>query len=96
MNYSYLPAAVSELTDSAQYYDSESAGLGLEFLDEIEHSVRQITAFPEAWTEVRPGVRRYLTRRFPFALLYSKQRNHIVILAVMHCKKKPDYWVDRI
>ena len=34
-------------------------------------------------------------RRFPFGILYRVDPDEIVILAVMHLARQPDYWRDR-
>jgi hypothetical protein len=41
-------------------------------------------------------IRRYLTRVFPYAILYSIEADYILIMAVMHCHREPGYWKNRI
>ena len=33
---------------------------------------------------------------FPYAVLYSTEPQYILILAVMHHRREPGYWRDRI
>lgn len=40
-------------------------------------------------------VRRRLTPVFPYAVLYTVEDTHVLILAVMHCHRKPGYWRKR-
>ena len=40
--------AERELNDTALYYEGESPGLGIQFLDEIEHYIDGIIANPNA------------------------------------------------
>jgi len=40
-------------------------------------------------------VRRCLTHRFPYGVLYSIEPSTIYILAVMHLHRDPDYWKHR-
>ncbi len=97
MKHRFLSVAETEMFEAALYLESESKGLGFEFLEEANHCIEQIKSFPEAWPEIRPGIRRHLTKRFPYSLLYSLRKdNTILILAVMHCKKAPEYWIDRL
>jgi plasmid stabilization system protein ParE len=87
--------AERELTDAAEYFEHESAGLGAAFLAEIERCVADITAFPQAGHEVAASVRRRLVRRFPYAVLYSVKPDHIRVLAIMNMRRRPTYWVGR-
>lgn len=40
-------------------------------------------------------MRRRLVRRFPYAVLYSISPDLIRILAVMHSRRRPMYWIER-
>jgi hypothetical protein len=40
-------------------------------------------------------VRRCLTRRFPFGVLYAVEPSGIFILAVMHLRRDPECWKQR-
>jgi len=87
--------AERELNEAAQYYDVEEPGLGLSFLQELDHCLQSIEAHPEAGAILRGSVRRRLLRRFPYALLYKIKPSGIRILAVMNLKRRPGYWVGR-
>lgn len=88
-------SAAEELELAAEYYASERAGLGEEFLAEVNHAVKMLCDFPNAWPRVTLQSRRIRTRRFPYGLVYQLQADQIVILAVMHLRRKPGYWQDR-
>lgn len=88
-------SARHEFLEAAGYYESESPGLGADFIQEIERSIQLIVEHPEADPIIAGTVRRRLVRRFPYALLYSVRPMVIRILAVMHLKRRPMYWVDR-
>jgi len=45
---SFNPLAEQELNDAAQYYELESAGLGIAFLSEVERCCASIVEHPEA------------------------------------------------
>jgi plasmid stabilization system protein ParE len=46
---------------------------------------------PEAETDIR----RVLAHRFPYGVLYVPRGNSIIVLAVMHLRRQPDYWRER-
>ena len=92
---SYHRLARRELNEAAQFYDSESPGLGSAFLDEIERCTQAIVHFPEAGPLIVGTIRRRLVLRFPYARLYSIKRDKLRVLAVMNLKRRPLYWVGR-
>lgn len=83
------------MLDAARYYEIQASGLGSDFLDKIDAAIFDISRNPERWPIIRCNVRRRLVHRFPFALLYRADANEIVILATMHLRRRPDYWVGR-
>jgi len=44
---------------------------------------------------LRGGFRRRLLRRFPYGILYKEEESQIVIVAVMHLRRRPGYWRNR-
>lgn len=44
---------------------------------------------------IHEDVRRRLVRRFPYGVLYGIGAESIRVLAVMHSRRRPMYWVDR-
>jgi len=90
-----LAAAEEEMNASAQYYENQLTGLGYRFLTEIERTIDATRAYPDSGSIMHPNIRRKLLRHFPFALLYRNTPEKIIILAVMHQHRKPDYWRTR-
>jgi toxin ParE1/3/4 len=84
-----------ELSEAAEYYDSERAGLGQAFITEVERCTEEIGRYPDAGLVIRGSIRRRLIRRFPYGLLYRVTPTEIRILAVMNLKRRPAYWVGR-
>jgi mRNA-degrading endonuclease RelE of RelBE toxin-antitoxin system len=41
-------------------------------------------------------VRRCRLRRFPYGLIYAIDEGDILIVAVAHTHRRPDYWRDRM
>ena len=95
-DYRFLQEADEEMNGQARFYEGRSEGLGLDFLDEVEHTVESILAFPNGSRGVSKNLRRRIMRRFPFGLLYAIEAEQIVIVAVVHLKRRPGYWKDRI
>lgn len=85
--------AKQELEDAFAYYQTELQGLGLVFKNEIKSSLKRISKHPEAWSVEINEVRKALLHRFPYKILYSIENDCILILAIAHQHRKPDYWL---
>lgn len=92
---SFHRLADQELNDAALYYELESSGLGVAFLNEVERCLRSISRHPKAAPILSDNIRRRILRGFPYALLYTVKPDGVRILAVMNLKRRPAYWVGR-
>jgi hypothetical protein len=89
--------AVDEIDHEIDYYESCSAGLGVELEDEIDAVLETILQFPYAalhWKDRRDR-RVAVLNRFPFTLVYQLKADEIVVLALAHMSRKPGYWSRR-
>jgi plasmid stabilization system protein ParE len=92
----FLTLARDELTEAKRFYNRQQKGLGESFKREAEAAAKLIQERPLAWqVEVEP-VRRFIMDRFPYKMLYIVREELIVVIAVAHQHRQPDYWVDRI
>ena len=92
----FHPEALTEFNDAAAYYEEQSSGLGFRFVDAIESGFRQIERSPITWRRIRGDIRRFLVKTFPFGIVYTPIEDEILILAIMHLKREPDYWLGRL
>ncbi len=92
----FLRPAQSEVDDAYKWYEAQSKGLGKRFLDDLNDTIKRISAFPLAFTEIESGIRRCLLTRFPYGVYYGVDAQMIIIIAVAHLHRKPKYWIDRI
>ena len=95
MKVSFLPLAQLELDEAFAWYEAQAIGLGYDFLDEFDQSVRLIISFPEISERIKGDVRRCLINRFPYGIIYGIDGDTVVIFAVSHLKRKPAYWTSR-
>jgi plasmid stabilization system protein ParE len=82
--------------EAARYYESQVPALGAAFLKEVRRASGAIASYPEAAAIVRGHTRRRLLRRFPYGVLYRVDPQEIVVVAVMHLRRKPGYWLGRV
>lgn len=90
------PDAREEFLAAIDYYNEAEPGLGMAFYSEVEAAIGLIENYPDLWTEIGDSIRRCLVRRFPFAVLYSKEAERIFIYAIMHTKRDPNHWRNRL
>ena len=95
MNIRLDPAAQREIQQAALFYEDCRHGLGLDFLEAIESGFYHIQQHPRTWRLLRGRFRRYLLQKFPYGIIYAIERRTIYVAAVMHLKRKPDYWISR-
>jgi plasmid stabilization system protein ParE len=91
----FTELAETELREATRYYANLGPELAALFRTEAETAARRILAHPRAWTVELGEVRRFLFNRFPYKLLYAIEADHIVVLAVAHQHRHPDYWIER-
>jgi len=91
----FLPSAQKEILESVAYYEQRDSELGAEFLDEVEETVDLILQYPESGKLLNAYARRVLLNRFPYGIVYRVYNEQIVILAVMHLSRRPNYWINR-
>ncbi|WP_026100141.1 type II toxin-antitoxin system RelE/ParE family toxin [Fortiea contorta] len=96
MKYAFHPQALTEYSEAVQYYSQQRVEVAQAFIDAIEDAIYRIRESPTRYTVIDEDVRRCMTRRFPYGILYTIEPDYILILAVMHCSREPEYWKSRI
>jgi toxin ParE2 len=96
MDIQYLPLARQEYLDAVEFYESQATGLGGDFILEVERAEQRIGDHPSVGSPYGADLRRVLLSRFPFWLVYLLESNHIVVIAIAHERRLPDYWQTRV
>jgi plasmid stabilization system protein ParE len=96
IGYRFLLPAEEEMTEASVFYEAATSGLGAGFLDEVGRLINILREQPELGQSVGRGLRRALLHRFPFSLIYSVEVDTVVIVAVAHQRRRPDYWRNRM
>jgi len=94
--YRFLSPAKEEMSDAALFYETASNGLGNDFLDDVQRTIDILSDYPELGEPVDSDFRRMLLHQFPFSLIYALEQNGIVIVAVAHQGREPNYWRSRV
>ena len=96
MKIEFLPEAKAELDDAVEYYELQAKGLGATFKSFAKSTIKRVSTFPIAWTIIKPNIRRCIMHKFPYNVLYSIEEDCILIIAIAHHHRYPNYWIDRV
>jgi toxin ParE1/3/4 len=92
----FHPEAEAELDRAIGYYEQQAPGLGRDLRKEVEMAVHKIQIAPSRWKPYSKRTRRFLIRRFPYLIIFRELADNILIIAVAHGSRRPDYWHGRI
>jgi plasmid stabilization system protein ParE len=95
MNLRFLPAGREEMDAAASYLEDRVAGLGGEFLDDVERTGTLLCEFPRIGRRLDSLHRAVPLQRFSFNLVYRITGGDPVIVAVAHKRRRPGYWRRR-
>ena len=96
MTFRFLPPAQAELLEGISYYSTIRAELGLRFEQAVADAVRSAVAHPERGAPRSKNTRRWLVKGFPFGIIYRVNEAGLLVVAVAHQRKRPEYWVQRV
>jgi plasmid stabilization system protein ParE len=68
----------------------------LAFVVEVHKAVADLAEFPLTAQIVRGSIRKRVLPHFPYNILYSVKPDKIVIVAVAHQRRRPNYWLSRL
>lgn len=92
----FLSPAEIEMFDAAVYYETRVPKLGADFISTIEIAVSELSDDPEKWPVIGKEIHRRILPRFPYSILYKIDFEEIIIVAIMHQKRRPNYWINRL
>jgi plasmid stabilization system protein ParE len=90
-----LRAAQADIRKAAFFYKHQARHLGTEFTAEVEHALSRVAENSEIGSPMRRGAHKLLVRRFPYLVIYRVLPNHVLVLAVGHQRRHPDFWLRR-
>ena len=96
MIFRFLPPAEAELLAGISYSSVVRPELGSRFEQAVAQAVRSAVAHPERGAPRSKSTRRWLVKGFPFGIIYRAGESEVLIVAVAHQRKKPEYWAARI
>ena len=81
------PRAETDLREARDWYESHRAGLGTEFIIQIETALQALVRDPHRYTIYYRGFRRVFVRRFPYKLFYRLEGDRIIVFRILHAHR---------
>jgi toxin ParE1/3/4 len=94
--YVFHPEAEQEYAEAARYYARIQSELGGRFYGEIERLILDVRRQSHRFQLFDPPARRHVSDVFPYAVIYLDQPERVWIVALMHFKRMPGYWKQRL
>jgi plasmid stabilization system protein ParE len=82
-----LPAAAADVENTYAWYETQSDGLGDEFLSVFQATLEGLRADPRGNPEVYGEIRRHLLKRFPHVVFYRVIGGKVVVLACFPARR---------
>lgn len=95
-SYQFHPEARQDYVEAARHYAAISVELAQCFHEEVETLLEEIRFQPDRWPFFDPPARRRVSDQFPYAVIYWDQPDTLWIVALMHFRRRPGYWRDRL
>ena len=99
-SYRFHHKAAAEYLEATRYYLLNSSPVVAEsFSGEVEAAIRKLALHPTMWPCIdNTSIRRFIMSRFPYAIYYhwDPEMDCVTIYAVMHMRRVPRYWADRV
>jgi plasmid stabilization system protein ParE len=86
------PLAEADLEQAANWYDEEQAGLGSRFLTDVDQVFGRIRTMPLQFPVVSDNMRRALLHAFPYAVYFRATNEALLVVAVLHLRRRPGLW----
>lgn len=89
------PEAIAEARAAYRWYAEQNPSAAIAFMTELDHAISEIETSPERWPVHLHGTRKFLFRRFPYAVIYRITERDLQVIAVAHGRRRPGYWRSR-
>ena len=90
MNLYYTDRSREDIDLAFMWYDLQRKGLGFDFLDCVDVSLRNIVRYPRMYAISYSNFRCCVIRRFPFSIFYTIEGNEIIIHSVFDNRQDPN------
>jgi plasmid stabilization system protein ParE len=95
-NIRLLKSAERDIAEAMSWYREQEADLELEFLAEVDATMRRIAIHPSGYRTRFKSYRAALVRRFPYTVYYRQFGDELRVTAVLHQRRGPTIMRKRL
>ena len=95
MNIEILTPAKVDISNGADFYESQSQGLGKYFLNTIFSDIESLRIYCGVHIKIETYYR-LLSKRFPYAIYYKYDKETVFVYAVLDTRSNPVYISGRL
>lgn len=90
-----LPSAREDLAAGSDFYEKKEEGAGVYFLEALFSDIESLKLYAGIHRKVF-GYHRLLSKRFPYAIYYSREGSTVFVGAVLDCRRDPAWIRTRL
>ena len=90
------PEAENDLSKAFSWYEEKLQGLGYEFLLQIDAGINLLSKNPKLHPIEYRETRKHIIQRFPYKIIYMSKEDTIIIIAVIHSRRRPGLSKKRV
>ena len=91
----YLPGARLDYDESFDWYAERSAIAAERFSTAVDAALQRISTNPQWFARIDSRHQECSVQRFPFRIVFRDEAARILVVAIAHAKRRPDYWANR-
>lgn len=88
--------ALDDLNDGFRFYEVQERGLGDYFLSQLRADIDCLKITAGIHRQPHRHLHRLLSRRFPYAIFYEFDDSHALVVAVVDCRRDPDWIISHL
>jgi len=92
----FLPEVYDDIAIAYSWYEEQKIGLGEKFISELENAYTTIGQSPKVYQILYKNTRRKLIKHFPYGVFFRLIEGQIIIVAIIHTKRNPLYFQERL
>jgi plasmid stabilization system protein ParE len=84
--------ASQEFDEAIDCYEFQAEDLGLRFKNTVIQQIKKLQNHPSWFLKEEENIYKAYIPKFPYKILFSFDNEKIIIWAIAHLHRKPQYW----
>jgi len=88
--------AALEFDEAIEWYELQSKGLGKRFKNSVTDQLKKVKQNPDWFLIEAENIYKAYIPKFPYKVVYTIDKERIIVWAIAHMHRKPWYWQSRM